>query len=197
MEKLSIPTEHKEAVAGIYEKVRCTVHMNKQHSRFFSNDIGVKQGCPLSPTLFGLCIDELDEMIQRYAANKGIDSPKIAQVTILLLMYADDVVILSRTEDEANQMMIQLQNLCELSGLTVNIDKTKAMLNKMRGRVEKIQPRITYQGKPIKVVDSFKYLGIEIPSDHRWYKCATKRKENGKRSYYAFENMCRQVDIQS
>ena len=136
-------------------------------------------------------------MVQHFANNEGINCPAIAQATILLLMYVDDVVLVSRTKENANKMMTVLEDFCELSGLWVNTDKTKAMLSKMKGKREKIQPRITYQGKPIEVVDSFKYLSLEIPSDHKWYKCTTKRREHGKRAYYAFENMCRQVDIQS
>ena len=136
-------------------------------------------------------------MIQYFAANEGINCPTITQTTILLLMYADDVVLVSRTEEDTNKLMKVLEDFCKLSGLRVNTNKTKAMLSKTRGKREKIQPHITYQGKPIEAVDSFKYLGLEIPSNHRWYKCATKRRENGKRAYYAFENMCRQANIQS
>ena len=33
---------------------------------FFNSTIGVKQGCPLLPTLFGLCIDELEEMVAKF-----------------------------------------------------------------------------------------------------------------------------------
>ena len=62
-----------------------------------------------------------------------------------------------------------LEDFCELISLWMNTDKTKAMLSKTKGKREKIQPQITYQGKPIEAVDSFKYLGLEIPSDHKWY----------------------------
>ena len=42
---------------------------------------------------------------------------------------------------------------------------------------------------------SFKYLGLEVPSNHRWNECATRRLEAGKRAYYAFENTCNHGDI--
>ena len=84
-------------------------------------------------------------------------------------MYANDVVLVSKIEEDTNKLLKVLEDFCELSDLWVNMDKTKAMLSKTRDIREKIQPHITYQGKPIEAVESFKYLGLEIPSDHKWY----------------------------
>lgn len=120
-------------------------------------------------------------MVQRFVANEGINCPTIAKATILLLMYTNDVVLVSRIEEDTNKLMKVLEDLCEPSSLRVNTNKTKAMLSKTRGKREKIQPQIAYEGKPVEAVDSFKSLGLEIPSDHKWYRCATKRRENGKR----------------
>ena len=46
---------------------------------------GVKQGCPLSHTLFGLCIDKLEEVVNRVAKEEELDAPKLMQQVILLL----------------------------------------------------------------------------------------------------------------
>ena len=46
-----------------------------------------------------------------------------------------------------------------------------------------------YNNEPLECVESFKYLGLEVPSNHR---C---RLEAGKRAYYAFENTCNLGDI--
>ena len=56
--------------------------------------MGVKQGCPLSPTLFGLRIDELEDFIKEAMREEG-DHPSIGFFTLLLLIYADDVVLLA------------------------------------------------------------------------------------------------------
>ena len=58
-------------IRRIYEKVICCVGMSNRLTKFH-NTIGVKQRCPLSPTLFGLCIDELDEMDVKFVEEEDV-----------------------------------------------------------------------------------------------------------------------------
>ena len=44
----------------MHTTLRAKVRINKDTHDEVMFDIGVKQGCPLSPTLFGSCIDELE-----------------------------------------------------------------------------------------------------------------------------------------
>ena len=74
-------------------------------SKIFSSYIGVKQGCPLSPTLFGLCIDQLEHMVLEYAHQEGIEDVAIGNVAIMLLLYVDDVVLLAPTPQDAQKLM--------------------------------------------------------------------------------------------
>ena len=52
---------------------------------------GVKQGCPLSPTIFSLCVDELEQMIVKFVKEEGIEEVAIQNVVIMCLLYVDDV----------------------------------------------------------------------------------------------------------
>ena len=192
MEELQVPNEYMHAVARIYERVVCQVRMKGDVSEMLTSDIGVKQGCPLSPTLFGLCIDRLEHMVQEYVQQEGIGKVAIGNAVIMLLLYADDVVLLAYTQEDAQKMMTVLKDFCTHSGLMVNVQKTKVMLVKTL-RTEK--PLIVYKETPIEVVERFKYLGLEVPANHKWRECAMRRLEAGKRAYYAFENMCNQGNI--
>ena len=58
---------------------------------FFST-IGVKKVCPLSLILFGLWIDELEEIVAKFIKEEGIEKVSIGNVVIMLLLYAYDVV---------------------------------------------------------------------------------------------------------
>ena len=69
-------------------------------SKSFTSNMGVKQGCPLSPTLFGIYIDDLKELILEYIKYGGIDGPSVGLYTVLILLYADDVILMTRTMRE-------------------------------------------------------------------------------------------------
>ena len=81
----------------LYEGVVCELKMGMVYLKIFFSNMGVKQGCPLSPTLFGLCIDELEEMILEYAQGNVIDGLQIGLFVVLLLLYSDNVVLLAHT----------------------------------------------------------------------------------------------------
>ena len=83
---------------------------------------------------------------------------------------------------------------CEATGLSVNVQKTKVM--SIRTHNVGNQPMVMYQDQAIEVVDSFKYLGVDIPSNHAWGSCVRSRLDAGKAKYYQFENMCKQSTIQ-
>ena len=55
--------------------------------------IGVKQGCPLSPTLFGMYVDEVSDYIYR----EGDGGARLAGIWIQLLLYVDDIVLISQS----------------------------------------------------------------------------------------------------
>ena len=45
-----------------------------------------------------------------------------------------------------------------------------------------------HNNAPLEIVESFNYLGFEVPSNHRWIECATRHLEARKKAYCAFEN---------
>ena len=60
---------------------------------------GVKQGCPRSLSLFGLCINKLEEIIKKVAKEEKLDGPKLMHELIFTLLYADDAVLFSYSLD--------------------------------------------------------------------------------------------------
>ncbi|MCO5573024.1 hypothetical protein L7F22_026788 [Adiantum nelumboides] len=86
--------------------------------------IGVKQGCLLSSTLFGIYTDELSKYVDTY----GDAGYSLVGVMILLLLYADDVVLILDSPKALQRKLDALQRFCVDRNLTVNLGKTKVMV---------------------------------------------------------------------
>ena len=62
------------------------VKTNEGLSSSFECVVGVKQGCPLSPILFGVYLDDHHEML---------DFPEITVHRVPVLLYADDLALVA------------------------------------------------------------------------------------------------------
>ena len=102
---------------------------------FFNSTIGVTQGCPLSPTPFNLCIDELDKMIAKFVKEEGVEEVAIGNVAIMLLLYVDDAVFSANTLGDAQKLTKALENFCIHTKLSVNSSKTNIMFLKSQKKI--------------------------------------------------------------
>jgi hypothetical protein len=124
----------------------------------FASKLGVKQGCPLSPTLFGLFIDQVEDFLHDHMRSKT--SVRVGWRRVLILLYADDIVLMTTTEFELQRLVDSLALFCHNQGLVVNLTKTNTVTF-TGGRVDS-QPltQTTYAGHAVPQVDSYKYLGV-------------------------------------
>jgi hypothetical protein len=110
----------------LYESVLGHLRMAHDLSDFIQSTIGVKQGCPLSPTLFRIYIDELESFLHEHI-QEG-DGCLLHQVLISLLLFVDDLVLLASTPKGLQRQINALANFCDLRQLMVNLGKTKVLI---------------------------------------------------------------------
>ncbi|KAL4855790.1 Retrovirus-related Pol polyprotein from type-2 retrotransposable element R2DM [Chlorella vulgaris] len=156
------------AVQALYADVPMAVRTTGGLSPCFQARLGLKQGCPLSPTLFGLYIDDL-EATMLAAAQRGarLDLPWLRGSGGMVppLLYADDTTLLATSADGLQRQLDLLQQYCEQWGLTVNAAKTKLVLlsgqRTQQAAVDTAQrAALSLAGQPLEAVSSFRYLGI-------------------------------------
>jgi hypothetical protein len=100
----------------------------------------------LSPNLFGLFLDGFEGLLKEVP---GADAPSLAGLVVPLLLYADDLVLISTTQSGLQRLMDRLERFCEDRRLTVNIEKTKTLVFGARKR---LKTPITLKGMPIEHV---------------------------------------------
>jgi hypothetical protein len=85
----------------MYENVIAKFKNTEGWSKEINCNIGVKQGCPLSPTIFGIYIDKLED----YLEKEGGVGPTLTGIVINLLIYASDIVLMEKSpHDLENQL---------------------------------------------------------------------------------------------
>ena len=155
--KIGIFGKSLELIKNIYKKTKCAVKVNDHTTEFFNYTKGVRQGCPLSPILFNIYVNDIFDLIN------NIDEPDVyldKEHKINALMYADDLILISETQEGLQKQIDKLSDFCEERKLDVNIKKTKIMIFNRGNKLLKTEFRI--KNSVLENVKSFKYLGFTI-----------------------------------
>ncbi len=130
LEGLGISGRILECLRSMYHQDHaCFHHPEEGLMLSFLCRIEVKQGCPLSPLLFGLFIDALEK---RLNALEGDAPLMLGQLAVRLLLYADDLALMSHTPAGLQKQLDVLQTFCCERQLTVNVKKTKVVVFEAR-----------------------------------------------------------------
>ena len=117
---------------SLYNQIKLGVkHMNSI-SDLFESDIGLLQGEICSPIMFSLFLNDIELHLQA-DINAGIT---IDQLSIYLLLFADDAVLISESAEGLQSSMNNLFEYCTKWNITVNVDKTKIVIFH-KGRLKK------------------------------------------------------------
>ena len=116
-------------------------------------NIGVKQGFPLSPTIFFIYNDKLEKCLEKASCTDTI----LAEIYIILLLYANDIVLMARFPFDLGRKLRILKYLFSNMGMTININKKKIIIIKSK---KDTYANLIYDNRNLNKVTSYKYLGI-------------------------------------
>ena len=144
-------------------------------SKAFPVSSGVKQGCILASTLFGIFFS----MLLQYTfkdCNEGVyihiradgklfniarlcAKTKVTHVLIRGMLFVDDAALTSHTEDSLQQLVSRLSHACKEFSLTISIKKTNVM-----AKDSDHPPTISIDGHTLEDVENFTCLRSAISS---------------------------------
>jgi len=141
-------------IQSMYREVTFRLKLQAGLTREIGTNIGVKQGCVLSPTLFNLYLADLPCIF-----DASCDPVQILDTKLNCLMFADDIVLFSDSSTGLQNSLDKLKLYCEKWHLTVNTEKTKVLIFNKNGRL--LKNHIFKFGEEIvEIVKNYCYLGI-------------------------------------
>ena len=149
---LSMDSKLLRLIMNTYKKASSCVMINGALTEYFECNIGVRQGCPMSPILFSRYIHDLMQEV----GNCGVC---LQNYILPGLMFADDIVLISSNAAKLQLALNRLHSYFQRWKLTVNELKSKVLVFSNSVRRDLI---FKYSDKPLELVESFKYLGLVI-----------------------------------
>ena len=143
-------------IKEMYRSILYLVKVDGGHLDAIKSVVGLKQGCVLSPILFNLYVDDM-----RHIFDESCDPVKCFNSPLSHLLYADDLVLLSTSQNGLNNCLDKLSNFCREWDLEVNYKKSQVVIFNSSGRALS-GFLFLYRSKPLQVVKSYCYLGIDF-----------------------------------
>ena len=146
-------------ITVFYNECESCLSINGHITERFKLGRGCRQGDPLSPYMFSLCVEILGILVRN---NKNIKGIEIYGNEFKISQFADDTtLLLDWCEQTLIASMETLQNFTHISGLKVNIDKTNIIrLGKDRNDHRKMCPKYK-----LKWTTEFTVLGVQFSTN--------------------------------
>ena len=103
--------------------------MANDESEWFQVNVGLRQGCVMSPLLFNVYMDGVVREVNVRVLGKGLEllSANGGRFDINQLLFADDTAQVADSEEKLCRLVSEYGRGCERRKLRVNVSKSKVM----------------------------------------------------------------------
>ena len=154
-----------KAVQSFYVDSRACVRVGNDVSEWFLVNVGLRQGCVMSPWLFNVYINCMVREVNVRVLGKGLELLSVngGRFKINQLLFADDTALVADSEEKLCRLVSEFGRVCERRKLRVNVGKSKVMRCSRYGNGNRMH--VILNGEPLEEVDCFKYLVSQVAAD--------------------------------
>ena len=171
-----------KAVQSFYVDSRVCVWVGNDVSEWFPVNVGLRQGCVMSPWLFNVYMDGVVRAVNVRVLGKGLEllSANGGRFEINKLLFADDTALVADSEEKLCILVSEFGRVCERRKLRVNVRKSKVMRCSRYGNGDRMHVmHVILNVEPLEEVDCFKYLGSQVAADGRCERDVVHRVNEG------------------
>ena len=170
-----------DIIKYIYEGDQVCIKLSEGITPAIKTIMGVRQGCVLSPLLFNIYMADFPRYL-----SQDIGVHITEEYKINCILWADDIILLSESEDGLNILLGELKEYSDLNQLKVNTDKTKCMIFNRTGRL--IRRNFYLGSTKLENVRSYKYLGLTITPSGEIRTALDDLRSRALKAYMALKN---------
>ena len=144
-----------KAVQSFYVDSTSCVRVGNDVSEWFPINVGLRQGCVMSPWLFNVYMDGVVREVNVRLLGKGLEllSANGVRIEMNQLLFADDTALVADSDDKLCRLVSEFGRVCERRKLRVNVGKSKVMRCSRYGNGD--QMHVILNGEPLEEVDCF------------------------------------------
>ena len=173
--KIGCPPKLLSFIQSFHTGMKGIIQFDGSSSEAFPINGGVKQGCELSPTLFGIyfavrlkqAFGSSTEGIylrtrpddKLFSLSRFRAKTKVREILVIDMLFADDhaAALVAHSVEQLHRLKDGLPRARTIFGLTISLKKTKAM-----AQGAEPAPRISISDYWSQVVQEFTYLGSTV-----------------------------------
>ena len=186
-------------IKNIYSNAKSFVIANNTRSELFQINNGVRQGENLSPVLFAIFLNDMNNSLNDtltglnsvadVANTCGMNGDVINLfLKLFILLYADDTVIFTETPTKLQDGLNCIKKYCDKWKLKLNPSKCKIMIFS-RGKV-RVFPEFFIGNEKLEVVHDFMYLGTKLNYNNKMIVCQKDLCQRATRAMFCLLKKC-------